>query len=186
MENDDIKKWYRVIYYLLLLLLFTIYYLLFTIFVFETPCQCLIVCFDTGSPTVPFAAFLHLIRGYLQSIKQKQMQREEAALRQLRECKMSKMTGQKGILEQDPWVSWYVCVYRNIYMYTHVSHGHDCVHVYHGWMSEIARIQVKTLIRFGTKEPDEQCKKPCFVWGMSGIILPNYIGTIINHYKDPY
>ena len=34
-----------------------------------------------GSPTVPFAAFLHLIRGYLQSIKQKQMQREEAALR---------------------------------------------------------------------------------------------------------
>lgn len=46
--------------------------------------QCLL-CF-TGSPTVPFAAFLHLIRGYLQSIKQKQMQREEAALRQPSEC----------------------------------------------------------------------------------------------------
>ena len=34
-----------------------------------------------SSGTVHFATFLHLIRSYLESIKQKQMQREEAALR---------------------------------------------------------------------------------------------------------
>lgn len=35
-----------------------------------------------GTQHVHFAPFLHLIRGYLQSIKQKQMEREELALRQ--------------------------------------------------------------------------------------------------------
>ena len=39
---------------------------------------------------VNFATFLHLIRSYLQIFKQKQMQREEAALRQLA---LTKSTG---------------------------------------------------------------------------------------------
>ena len=29
-------------------------------------------------------------------------------------------------------------------------------------------------------------KKTLVVWGIEGIILPNYIAIIINHYKDPY
>ena len=94
-SRNDIESF--TFYYCCYYLLFITYYLLFFC---ETSCQCLL-CFDTGSPTIPFAAFLHLIRGYLQSIKQKQMQREEAALRPPREWQDVKDDGTTpGILSR--------------------------------------------------------------------------------------
>ena len=156
--RNDIESF--TMYYCCYCVLFITCYLLS----FLRPCQCLL-CFGTGSPTVPFAAFLHLIRGYLQSIKQKQMQREEAALR-LHQRWLQGFWALHGCHDMFAYIEIYIYICIYIYVYTCKPLAWLCSCL--SWMN-VRNFQnpsegFDSIWNQGTRWAI--AKKPCFVWGM--------------------